>query len=160
MSNVPVCVPAFHDSEIGNDLITINHQRKQKGLPRIVVDHELDTWCLAKIALAAKRMAIFSIGGGTPCNNTQNVCPFIEIASNRLGIDWPPKMFDSGCRIDRLKKNMTIISLGTATYSEAASWRKTKYSKQAFAELGGDATIFWPFLQAAVGQRLGWYAAG
>ena len=102
--NVPVCVPAFADSEIGNDVYTENKRRQcgdpGEGRRSLIMDMELDTKLLLDMATQSERMAIFSIGGGVPRNNTQNVAPLIEILNARLDLGLRPSQFFYGCRID------------------------------------------------------------
>ncbi|MBI4137647.1 MAG: deoxyhypusine synthase family protein [Candidatus Sungbacteria bacterium] len=140
---VPVLVPAFVDSEIGNDLYIHNQKRKRDGRPRIVMDLELDSEFLVDQASAAKRMGIFTIGGGVPRNNTQNVAPLIEIMNERLGENRPYAKFSSGVRI--CPDPPDIGHLSGCTYSENKSWRKIEPGAVS-AELLTDATIVLPFL--------------
>ncbi len=154
---VPIAVPAFIDSEIGNDLFVINKKREAHGRPKIVMDMERDTQVLFDMATSAKRMGIFSIGGGVPRNNTQNVAPLIEIANARLGLDLPPSQFFYGCRTDPTP--LWFGNLSGCTYNEGGSWRKFNL-KGMLAEVHADATITWPFMQAYVMSELGFIKIG
>ena len=138
---VPVCVPAFVDSEVGNDVYTHNELRVRDGRPRIVMDLERDSRVLINMMLASEFPVIFSVGGGVPRNNTQNVAPLIEIAGARLGIDYPTKMFRSGIRIAPDAPH--IGHLSGCTYEENMSWRKMDPDGD-FTEVRGDATMIWP----------------
>jgi deoxyhypusine synthase len=142
--NVPVCVPAFADSEIGNDLYVENERRGREIRPSIIMNLERDTALLLDMAKNSRRMGIFSIGGGVPRNNTQNVAPLIEIMNNRLGVGLPERRFFYGCRIDPTP--LWYGNLSGCTYSEGGSWRKMDFNGQ-FAEVHADATIVWPFIQ-------------
>lgn len=146
--NVPILTPAFVDSEVGNDVFVENMRRKREGKPRLIVDPELDTELLLETACSAKRRAIFSIGGGVPRNNTQNVAPLQEIVNNRLGLQLPNCEFYYGCRIDPTP--LYYGNLSGCTYKEGSTWRKFDMSGDAnlrFAEVHADATIVWPFIQ-------------
>ena len=70
---VPVLCPAFVDSEIGNDLYVHNERRRREGMQPLIVWPELDSELLVRTVTASERVGIFSIGGGVPRNNTQNV---------------------------------------------------------------------------------------
>lgn len=142
--DVPVFVPAFVDSEIGNDVYVHNLQRQRDGRLRITVDPSLDSERLVEMATSAKKIGIFSIGGGVPRNNVQNVAPLLEITNERLGLDLPERMFSYGCRI--APDPMWLGHLSGCTYSENASWRKMDMVNGLFAEIHADATIVLPFV--------------
>src|SRR5690606_34635921 len=76
---VPVFVPAFVDSELGNDIYIHNLKRKRSGRRPILMDLERDSEKLIQLVTGSKRFGIFTIGGGVPRNNVQNVAPLIEI---------------------------------------------------------------------------------
>ncbi len=138
-----ILVPAFIDSEIGNDLYIHNQKRARDGRPRIVMDFEIDSEFLIEQACASKRMGIFTIGGGVPRNNTQNVAPLIEIMNERLGENRPYAKFSSAVRI--CPDPPDIGHLSGCTYSENKSWRKMDPGGL-FSEILTDATIVLPFL--------------
>ncbi|MBI3573284.1 MAG: deoxyhypusine synthase family protein, partial [Candidatus Kerfeldbacteria bacterium] len=148
---VPVCIPAFVDSEVGNDVFTHNKARERDGRRKIIMDMEFDSQVLMDLFVNAKRRGIFSIGGGVPRNNTQNVAPLIEIMNARLGTNVPEATFDTGCRI--CPDPMWYGHLSGCTYSENASWRKMDPQailQGKFAEVHGDATMIWPFIIRAI----------
>ena len=149
---VPVSVPAFHDSEIGNDLFVHNLLRQQSGSAPLLINNELDTELLLDTALLADRIGIFSIGGGVPRNNTQNIAPLIEIANNRGAAKWPMRKFRYGCRIDPTP--LYYGNLSGCTYNEGGSWRKMDLERGRFAEVHADATIVWPFILKYVMENL------
>src|SRR5437016_5808617 len=60
---VPVFVPAFVDSELGNDLYIHNIKRKRRGKKPILMDLESDSKELIKLVTEAKRFGIFTVGG-------------------------------------------------------------------------------------------------
>jgi deoxyhypusine synthase len=152
LKGVPVLCPAFVDSEIGNDLFVHNERRRERGLPPLIVWPELDSALLVRMMTEAPKAGIFSIGGGVPRNNTQNVAPLIEIANERLGLDRPPRMFSYGCRI--APDAMHYGHLSGCTYSENGSWRKMDLERGRFAEIRADATQVWPFLVRYVMERM------
>lgn len=87
---------------------------------------------------------IFSIGGGVPRNNVQNVAPLIEIINERMGYElYPARRFSYGVRI--CPDQMYYGHLSGCTYSENESWRKSD-PKGIYAEIQADATQVWPFL--------------
>ncbi|MDP3771313.1 MAG: deoxyhypusine synthase family protein, partial [bacterium] len=96
--DVAVVTPAVVDSELANDVFVENARRGSRA--RIIFDQELDTGVLFDLATKAKRLGIFTIGGGVPRNNTQNVAPLIEIYNERMRKKLPPGRFFYGCRID------------------------------------------------------------
>jgi deoxyhypusine synthase len=140
---VPVFVPAFVDSELGNDLYIHNIKRKRKGKKSILVDLESDSKELVKLVTATKRFGIFTIGGGVPRNNVQNVAPLIEIINERMGTNLPSRRFTYGIRICPDRPHFGHLS--GCTYSENESWRKAA-KDGVYAEIQADATQVWPFL--------------
>jgi deoxyhypusine synthase len=142
-SGVPVFVPAFVDSELGNDLYIHNVKRRHRGKASIVMDLERDSKKLIKLVTGAKRFGIFSIGGGVPRNNVQNVAPLIEIINERLGPTFPERRYSYGIRICPDKPHFGHLS--GCTYSENESWRKAARNG-VYAEILADATQVWPFL--------------
>ena len=143
LCGVPVFVPAFVDSELGNDLYIHNIKRKRRGKKPILMDLESDSKELVKLVTAAKRFGIFTIGGGVPRNNVQNVAPLIEIINQRLGTNLPPRRFTYGIRICPDRPHFGHLS--GCTYSENESWRKAARNG-VYAEIQADATQVWPFL--------------
>lgn len=143
LKKVPVFIPASVDSELGNDIYITNEKRIRAGRKPIIVDHEIDSRLLVKMVTKAKKVGIFSVGGGVPRNNIQNVAPLIEIMNERLDLNLPGRMFSYGCRIDP-----TLPYLGNlsgCTYSEGGSWRKMDLKRGRFSEVQADATMLLPF---------------
>jgi len=140
---VPVFVPAFVDSELGNDLYIHNIKRQRRRKSPILVNLEQDSKRLVELVTAAKRFGIFTIGGGVPRNNVQNVAPLIEIINHRLGTNLPPRRFTYGIRICPDRPHFGHLS--GCTYSENESWRKA-VKNGVYAEIQADATQVWPFL--------------
>ncbi len=141
--DVPVFVPAFVDSELGNDLYIHNLKRKRRSKKPILVDLERDSKELIRLVTGAKRFGIFSIGGGVPRNNVQNVAPLIEIINERLGPTFPNRRYSYGVRICPDKPHFGHLS--GCTYSENESWRKAARGG-VYGEMLADATQVWPFL--------------
>ncbi|MES2470625.1 MAG: deoxyhypusine synthase family protein [Patescibacteria group bacterium] len=148
---VPVMVPAFHDSELGNDHMTHNMLRALRGKEQFVMNQELDTQKLLKMFTGAKRLGIISIGGGIPRNHIQNLAPLTEIINARKAAKLPVKKFMYGCRID--PQLPWHGGMGGCTYEENMSWRKF-FLKATTAQLKMDATIVWPLIQKALDERL------
>lgn len=140
---VPVFVPAFVDSELGNDLYIHNIRRRRRGRKPVLMDLELDSKALIRLVTERKRFGILSIGGGVPRNNVQNVAPLIEIINERLGNIYPERRFTYGVRICPDRPHFGHLS--GCTYSENESWRKAARNG-VYAEVLADATQVWPFL--------------
>jgi deoxyhypusine synthase len=143
LHNVPVFVPAFVDSELGNDIYIHNLKRRRRGKKPILMDLEQDSGELIRLVTESKRFGIFSIGGGVPRNNVQNVAPLIEIVNERLGPIFPNRRFSYGVRICPDKPHFGHLS--GCTYSENESWRKAD-KNGIYAEMLADATQVWPLL--------------
>jgi deoxyhypusine synthase len=140
---VPVFVPAFVDSELGNDIYIHNIKRRRRRKKPILIDLERDSKRLIELVTGAKRFGIFTIGGGVPRNNVQNVAPLIEIINERLDAGLPPRRFTYGIRICPDRPHFGHLS--GCTYSENESWRKA-VKNGVYAEIQADATQVWPFL--------------
>lgn len=152
LKKIPVFIPASVDSELGNDIYITNEKRLKEGKKPIVVDHEIDSRLLVKVITEAKKVGIFSVGGGVPRNNIQNVAPLIEIMNTRLNLNLPERMFSYGCRIDP-----TLSYLGNlsgCTYLEGGSWRKMDIKHGRFSEVLADATMILPFYAAGLRDSL------
>jgi deoxyhypusine synthase len=141
--NVPVFVPAFYDSEIGNDIYTHNRGRELQGRDAIPFNLELDTKYLLDLVTSSEKVGIFTVGGGVPRNFMQNVAPLIELMNERQVADLPEKKFAYGCRI--CPDPMYYGHLSGCTYSEGMSWRKME-ANGLFSEIRADATQILPFL--------------
>lgn len=140
---VPVFVPAFYDSELGNDVTTHNIIQGLQHKKKIRFDIEKDNLKLIDFVQNTRRMGIFSVGGGVPRNWTQNIAPLLEIAKERTGLPLKEKMYSSGIRI--APDEMHYGHLGGCTYAENMSWRKMD-PNGVFVQIKGDATISWPFM--------------
>jgi deoxyhypusine synthase len=163
LKNVPVYVPAFTDSELGLDLATWTMKRAKKaGATRIEDLLEktprfnpfLDLNSFAKLALSAKRLGIFTIGGGVPRNWAQEIAPFIDIVSHRLDMDLTPPRYRYAVRI--CPEPAHWGGLSGCTYTEGVSWGKFVPPEEGgrFAEVFADATTVWPLLIKGVLEQL------
>ncbi len=178
LKKVPVYIPAFTDSEMGLDVGTwamgqnIDKARSQvqqggdlavlRSLHRSCPSFNpyLDLNSYADHVLSAKRLGIFTIGGGVPRNWAQQVGPYVEIGNVRLGLNVKPPRFQYGVRI--CPEPDYWGGLSGCTYQEGISWGKFIPSDEGgrFAEVLSDATVVWPLLlmgllerQQAQGQR-------
>lgn len=161
--DVPVYIPAFTDSEMGLDVGTwamgqvIDRARgKAKdnvlGLLRILhkatptYNPYLDLNSYTDRILSAKRLGIFTIGGGVPRNWAQQVAPYVEISNVRLGLSVPPPRFQYGVRI--CPEPDYWGGLSGCTYQEGISWGKFVPPSEGgrFCEVLSDATVVWPLL--------------
>jgi len=155
VQKVPVYVPAFTDSELGLDLSTwaMKHAQKQgvsdplellTRLPRY--NPYLDLNSFARFALGAKKLGIFTIGGGVPRNWAQEVGPYVDITNHRLGVSLTPPRYSYAVRI--CPEPTHWGGLSGCTYSEGVSWGKFVPEAEGgrFAEVYADATTVWPLL--------------
>jgi deoxyhypusine synthase len=147
---VPVFVPAFVDSELGNDIYIHNMKRRRRGKKPILMDLEQDSKELINLVTNSKRFGIFTVGGGVPRNNVQNVAPLIEIINERLGPTFPNRRFSYGVRICPDRPHFGHLS--GCTYSENESWRKAD-KNGIYAEMIADATQIWPFLAKYIMEK-------
>jgi len=162
---VPIYVPALTDSELGLDLSThvlalARAKRRQKDLDAFFghvpnYNPYLDLHDYAKRALRAKRLGIFTIGGGVPRNWAQQVACFIEIINMRLGSALRVPRFQYGVRL--CPEPAHWGGLSGCTYSEGVSWGKFVSPQEGgrYAEVLCDATIAWPLLVRAVCEARG-----
>ncbi|MBM4288545.1 MAG: deoxyhypusine synthase [Deltaproteobacteria bacterium] len=163
LQGVPVFIPAFTDSELGLDVANWMIQRALRdgktvaeALTAMSINFNpfLDLGLYAQNIMAARKVGIFTIGGGVPRNWAQQVGPFFDILQNRLGIDLPFVRFHYGVRI--CPEPVHWGGLSGCTYREGISWGKFVPENEGgrFAEVYCDATIAWPILIKAVMQRL------
>jgi deoxyhypusine synthase len=174
LKGVPVYIPAFTDSEMGLDVATwwmgqrIDKARgsgatrsddlavlKQlhQTLPRFNPYHDLNSY--TGRVLAAKRLGIFTIGGGVPRNWAQQAAPYVEIGNVRMGLNVAPPRFQYGVRV--CPEPDYWGGLSGCTYTEGISWGKFVPPAEGgrFAEVLSDATVVWPLLMMGLLERLG-----
>ena len=143
---VPVFVPAFTDSELGNDVYCTNKLREITGKKRVVMDMEKDTAKLLDLMTSATSAGIWTFGGGVPRNWTQNVSPLIEIYNNRIkghGDKLPMRKYGFGIRCCPDRPHFGHLS--GCTYEEGMSWRKFHFNMKQ-SQIQADATQVEPFL--------------
>ena len=165
IKDVPVYVPAFTDSELGLDLSTWAMKRTLDANPKIDPFTLFDTLprynpyrdlnSFARFALGAKKLGIFTIGGGVPRNWAQEVGPYVDITNHRLGTSFTPPRYNYAVRI--CPEPTHWGGLSGCTYSEGVSWGKFVPESEGgrFAEVYADATTVWPLLIKAVLEELG-----
>jgi len=115
----------------------------------------LDLGSFARFALGAKRLGIFTIGGGVPRNWAQEIGPYIDIVNHRLGSALAAPRFSYAVRI--CPEPVHWGGLSGCTYSEGVSWGKFVPPAEGgrFAEVFADATTVWPLLIKGVLEELG-----
>jgi len=163
LKEVPVYVPAFTDSELGLDLATWTMKRAQKegatGIESLLerspaFNPFLDLNSFARFALSARRLGIFTIGGGVPRNWAQEVGPFIDVINHRLSLGLDAPRYRYAVRI--CPEPVHWGGLSGCTYSEGVSWGKFIPPAEGgrFAEVYADATTVWPLLIKGVLEQL------
>ena len=152
--DVPVYVPAFTDSEIGLDMALFMRRCRDRGREHPRYDAFLDLEDYTQRILEAKRIGIFTVGGGVPRNWAQQVSPYLEIMRVRLQEDLPIRRFQYGIRL--CPEPVHWGGLSGCTYSEGVSWGKfvSRADGGRYAEVLADATVTWPILVKAVQERL------
>lgn len=163
LKGVPVFIPAFTDSELGLDLaIHMVRGALKSGsefpaaLTKLSLSFNpfLDLGAYAEKVVAAKKLGIFTVGGGVPRNWAQQVGPYLELLHTRLNLDLPEARFQYGVRL--CPEPAHWGGLSGCTYKEGVSWGKFTAAEEGgrFAEVLCDATIAWPVLLKAVMQRV------
>ncbi len=154
---VPVYVPAFTDSELGLDFALFNRRRVLEGKAPLRFDPLADLEDFTQRCHRARRLGIFTIGGGVPRNWAQQVGPYLDIIEKRLGTGGSFKRFHYAVRI--CPEPVHWGGLSGCTYSEGVSWGKFVSHEEGgrWAEVPADATIAWPLLVRGVLERLGAY---
>lgn len=172
---VPVYIPAFTDSEVGLDVSIWAMAQGRNAQPpesqvreqsdferwtqlrqyRPIFNPFLDLNSYAEKLLTAKRLGIFTIGGGVPRNWAQQVPPYIEILNLRLKETLTPPRFHYGVRI--CPEPDYWGGLSGCTYEEGVSWGKFVPKKDGgqFAEVLSDATVVWPLLMMGLLEKIG-----
>ncbi|ACV68600.1 deoxyhypusine synthase family protein [Desulfohalobium retbaense] len=161
--DVPVFIPAFTDSELALDVASHILRHSPQAVSDSGAATELpfqfnpfyDLFEYTRRVCGAKRLGIFTIGGGVPRNWAQQVGPFVEIVNQRVeGLDLPVRRFQYGVRI--CPEPAHWGGLSGCTYQEGISWGKFVPPAQGgrFAEVHSDATIAWPILIKGLQDRL------
>lgn len=151
---VPILIPALTDSEMGLDIGVHNRRLKLQGLPPLAYDPFLDLEYYTDRISTAKRVGIFTIGGGVPRNYAQQVAPYLEVIGHRLNLPVANLRFQYGVRICPDPEHLGGLS--GCTYREGVSWGKFMPPEEGgrFAEVLTDATIAWPLVVKAVMERI------
>jgi deoxyhypusine synthase len=166
LKECPVFIPAFTDSEIGLDVATwaMKHALKGQKLTKLPSGEVfqavppfnpfLDLQAYARLIGSAKRLGIFTIGGGVPRNWAQQVAPYYDITNHRVGTNLAAPRFQFAVRI--CPEPVHWGGLSGCTYSEGVSWGKFVSPQEGgrFAEVACDATAVWPLLMRAVCEEL------
>ncbi len=163
LRGVPVYIPAFTDSELGLDLAGFMVRRALdagESLPQALSSLHLqfnpflDLGSYARRVMQAKKLGIFTVGGGVPRNWAQQAAPYLELLHGRLGLDLPEVRFQYGVRL--CPEPAHWGGLSGSTYREGISWGKFLAPEDGgrYAEVLCDATITWPILLKGVQQRL------
>jgi deoxyhypusine synthase len=151
---VPVYVPAFSDSELGLDFAIHTHRRVARGEGPLRFDPFLDLEDYRSQVLKARKLGIFTIGGGVPRNWAQQIGPYLDLLQKRAGVGDGLRRFQYGVRI--CPEPTHWGGLSGCTYSEGVSWGKFVPVAEGgrYAEVYADATIAWPLVVKAVVERL------
>ncbi|MBI2546467.1 deoxyhypusine synthase family protein [Candidatus Woesearchaeota archaeon] len=151
---VPVYVPAFTDSEFGLDFALYMRKQQIKGEKPFLFNPFLDLDHYTNEIRNAKKVGIFTIGGGVPRNWAQQVGPYLDIIEKRIGHNGGYKRFNYGVRI--CPEPVHWGGLSGCSYSEGVSWGKFIPESEGgrFAEVLADATIAWPVILKAVLERM------
>jgi deoxyhypusine synthase len=155
--NVPVFVPAFSDSELGIDFALHKMTRQKEKRPLLRFDPFEDFEKFADTMMAAKRMGIFTVGGGVPRNWSQQFGVYAELLARRGYKNVPLKRYNYGLRI--CPEPAHWGGLSGSTYTEAVSWGKFLPTEEGgkLAEVFEDATVALPLVVGAVLQRIGYF---
>ena len=154
LKKVPVYIPAFTDSELGLDFGIYMRKQKLKGEKPLQFNPFLDLEDFTERIRSAKKLGIFTIGGGVPRNWAQQVAPYLDIIDKRIGHGGGFKRFHYGVRI--CPEPAHWGGLSGCTYSESVSWGKFVPESEGgkFAEVLSDATIAWPIILKAVMEKM------
>jgi deoxyhypusine synthase len=153
--DVPIYVPAFTDSELGLDFAIHNRRLVAEGKTPFAFDPFLDLEDFADRVRQHERLGIFTIGGGVPRNWAQQIAPYLEISSDRLGTDEPVRRYRYAVRICPEPEHWGGLS--GCSYTEGVSWGKFVPESEGgrHVEVYADATIAWPIIVRAVIERVG-----
>ena len=151
---VPVYIPAFTDSELGLDIAIYRRRQILKNESPFQFNPFLDLEHYTEQIKGAKKIGIFTVGGGVPRNWAQQVAPYLDIIDKRIGHGGGYKRFHYGLRI--CPEPVHWGGLSGCTYSEGISWGKFVPQNEGgkFAEVMADATIAWPIILKAVMERM------
>lgn len=158
---IPIFIPAFTDSDIGIEFFLNNKARVERGEKPLSFEPLFDLEKYTSMAFNAKKMGVFTIGGGVPRNWAQQVGPILQWNLIRIKKDLSAseiekysKRFSYGIRI--CPEPVHWGGLSGCTYSEGVSWGKFVPVSEGgrYAEVLCDATIAWPIIVKALLERL------
>jgi len=158
---VPIFIPAFFDSDLGIEFFLNNKMRIERGEKPLTFEPIYDLEKYTDMAFNAKKMGVFTIGGGVPRNWAQQVGPILQWNLIRIKkellqseIAKYSKRFSYGVRI--CPEPVHWGGLSGCTYSEGVSWGKFVPVSEGgrYAEVLCDATIAWPIIVKALLERL------
>ena len=161
---VPVYIPAWTDSELGLDFGLYRRRMRMQGKSPLVFNPYLDLEHFTMKCGRAKKMGIFTIGGGTPRNWAQQIGPYMDLIRWRIKVNGKQdhyfvpiadqKRYHSAIRI--CPEPVHWGGLSGCTNSEGISWGKFIPPKEGgkFVEVISEATIAWPLVVKAVMERL------
>jgi len=152
--NVPVYVPAYTDSELGLDFALHNRKRALEKRKQLMFNPFLDLEDFTGRINVAKKIGIFTIGGGVPRNWAQQAACYLDLINNRVGNGKDFKRYSYAVRICPEPAHWGGMS--GCTYSEGVSWGKIVPANEGgrYVEVLDDATIAWPLIVKAVSERL------
>ncbi|MBI5393134.1 deoxyhypusine synthase family protein [Candidatus Woesearchaeota archaeon] len=82
--NIPVYIPAFTDSEFGLEFSVYNKKNAAEEKQLLKYDPFIDMTDYTERVLKAKKIGIFTVGGGVPRNWAQQVGPHLDIIRLRV----------------------------------------------------------------------------
>lgn len=152
--DVPVYVPAFTDSEIGLDVALHNRRREESGKQKLAFNPFLDLEHFTENIRKAKKIGIFTIGGGVPRNWAQQGACYLDLINSRIGHGGDFKRYTYAVRI--CPEPVHWGGMSGCSYSEGVSWGKIVPQSEGgrYVEVFDDATIAWPLIVKAVLERL------
>jgi deoxyhypusine synthase len=169
-NDVSVYIPAFTDSELALDmamnLLSQNPEFAQEEADPSQLPFQfnpfLDLFHYTRRVMPAKKLGIFTIGGGVPRNWAQQLGPFVELTTQKVSdVEWQGfRRFHYGVRICPEPDHWGGLS--GCSYQEGISWGKFVSPQEGgrFSEVHCDATIAWPILIKGLKQRLAKQSAG
>ncbi len=151
---IPVYVPAFTDSEVGLDVALHNRKRVESGKKALMFNPFNDLEHFTENVRNAKKLGIFTIGGGVPRNWAQQGACYLDLINSRIGHGGDFKRYSYAVRI--CPEPVHWGGLSGCTYSEGVSWGKIIPQSEGgkYVEVFDDATIAWPLIVKAVLERL------
>ena len=136
--NVPIFLPAVRDSEFG--FIHWLHAAQDKPKPILQLDAFKDVPTICNICAKSPKNGMIVIGGGVPRNTIQS-----SALASKKGLDYGIVI-----TLDRPETG----GLSGSTLEETVSWGKMKGEADHVMVIG-EALMVFPFLVAAVTERLG-----